>query len=84
MYYLLIFHVLKTLDYLIANSLQKYLIKNRPLFLVDADVLVQVHVQVLKDDDDVLPEVETVLERYDTVVTFVVGALVFIYVVELC
>lgn len=55
------------------------LIKNRLLLFVYADVLVQIHVQVLKNDDHVLSKIKTVFELYDSVVAFVVSALVRVH-----
>ena len=57
------------------------LIKNRLLLFVHTDKLVQIHMQVLKNDDDVLPKVKTVFELYDAIVAFVVCAFVIVHAV---
>ena len=50
---------------------------------MQADVFVQVHVEVLEDDHDMLAEVETILELDNALIAFIVRALILIHFVQL-
>lgn len=54
------------------------LVENRLLLFVEANVLVYIHMQVLKNNDDVLSKVKTVFELHNAIMAFVVSALVVV------
>lgn len=80
---LFVFHELKPLNHLITDPFQEGLLQYWLAFLMYAYVLVKIHVEVLKYDDDVLAEVEAVLELHYPLVAFVVRALVLVHLVQL-
>jgi len=66
-------HELQALTYLLGHLLEKMLVQSAAACpSVHLLKFVEIHTQVLKDDDNVLPELEAACKLYEAVVTFII------------